>query len=364
MLDDMDKDLMERFGNCYFRYVDDLIVVCPPDQVGNVISAITASAGTLNLSLHDGKADVVTASAWLNECPSGKGPSKSDSFDQLISDLSLYLGLWPDQLPALREAFKSGGHSLPMNRLATLSKYGPFLRFVRQMRRKTISRVTQIAFGKQEHFVERANRIRDDMRQAVDRAGNEALRTDGMRRRWFVQKYRYILNRLLYLNNQHTYDGLLSQVPLGSEFSEYRILLKSLMSNDSSEIIRLPGRVLATFCELAGEQELPIKPKELPSLGERATAEGATMLAVYFGWKPPESSLTKMYAGGRILLEIFAGVVTKHGEIQRLSYLDEMELLLRGLTNERFREIVRTRFSEGEAIGLEGLWLGGGYAAS
>jgi hypothetical protein len=66
-----------------------------------------------------------------------------------------------------------------------------------------------------------------------------------------------------------------------------------------------------------------------------------------------------MYEGSRLLLDIFSSAKIEESRIRNQSFLDEMELLLRTVPAEERSRFARTRLSAQEAIGLEGLALGG-----
>jgi hypothetical protein len=153
-------------------------------------------------------------------------------------------------------------------------------------------------------------------------------------------------------------------IPGEPEFAEYRALLDALTSNDVGPLLRFPGRAVATFCELATEWRTPPRFGVLAGLADRAVAESLTTCALYFNWSVREGDLSRMYPGARLLLQICSGVEREERGIQSLSYLDEMDLLLRNVPRETMQRFARTRFAEDESLSLEGLWLGGGYGLS
>ncbi|MCM2372092.1 RNA-directed DNA polymerase [Aporhodopirellula aestuarii] len=356
-LEDVDTSLFSEFGERYLRYVDDLIVVCPAAEAKGVATTIASAVTESEFEVHEGKNDVVPAAAWLSDCPSMKDTDDEPAFNALIRDLTVYLMLKPKSFDSIRQIFEAEGFSIPLERLRTQSKYGPFRRFIHYRHLSGIVDIAKLYFWKDSDFLSRAIRVRNDLSDSLKGLLAVPVPANGMSRRWFVQKCRYHLNRLLYLLPQSSYGQIRSSIPDGSEFDEYRILLDALISGNVNAIARLPGRAVGFFCELTSEHGAPDKhPWE--GMNERAVAESACAMALYFGWQFSADELSSMYEGSRTLLQACSTGVADRDQIRPHSYLDEVELLLRGTSTEDRHRYVQTRSDEDELIGLEGLWLG------
>ncbi len=354
-LESVDSAMVAAWGGRYFRYVDDILIVCDPGGVVEAQTALESAVQSIGLDLHIGKRDTVTSETWQEECPSiGRG--SQPSFEGLLRDLQMHLLIDASSEKTLRTAFAANGLSLPFDRLVSQATYGPFRRFAISYLRRGGWRVRR---GGVSGLVETARVIRRRLREQLTECGSGAIPQEGMRRRWFVQSVRYRLNRLMYLENRTTYGEILALVPPGDEFAEYRILIQALRDGNSSSLLSLPGAVVATFCELASEHCRPERPDPWPSLQSPDRAESATMLSLYFGWSFPEQSKANLSQGRRVLLEMFGGSVSDPKQITRQSFLDELELLLRDTDSETRTRYARTRSSEREGMSLEGLRLGG-----
>lgn len=190
-----------------------------------------------------------------------------------------------------------------------------------------------------------------------------------MRRRWYVQKRRYILNRLLYLLSPSDLPRLLQVTPDIDEFVENRSVAEALRSGDATKVLKYPGRVVSTFCQLWPQHHHTARPNiSWPKHPERAEAESAAHLGLFLSVTPPGSflrSLDSPSPGSRILIEICAKGTTDRGKISKLSFLDEMDLLYSTPPHEDVVGLIASRFDEMEDVGLEGLLLGGaGYLFS
>ena len=168
------------------------------------------------------------------------------------------------------------------------------------------------------------------------------------------------------MEGQESYEKILAILPEEPEFAEQRILLQALAGNDVSKVVPLPGRVISTFCEIATEWGVEV---ELPAnldLKERAVAESATNLSIYFGVKL-QQELTGMYPGSQMLLDMYQPDYLREDAPRhpdRSSFLDELRLLLCHYNSDDFCKFAKTRYSKDEGWGLEALSLGGGYGIS
>ncbi|WP_145176189.1 RNA-directed DNA polymerase [Gimesia aquarii] len=364
-LETLDEGLATEFGDSYFRYVDDIVIVCPAEDRDRVTQKIRSYVRNIDLKMHEGKDDVVDSSTWVSNCPVIPQKPVSGSFEALLHDICIYLFLWPHYLEPLQKAFVSEGFTIPFGRLVTQSKYRPYRHFARSLLRKNgWYDVPRLFLTKVQGLIAAAKKVRETLISTLRELGSRKIPAEGMQRRWFVQQCRYNINRLLYLFSPAEYSKLLEKIPDGQEFAEYRILLGVLISSDVTDILQLPGHVLATFCELASEQNPPEIPVTIADLRDRSIAESVTMLALYFGWKVPDSQSTNMFRGSKMLLEICSGGISRDNLPDEMSYLDELELLYRDVPQAHLAKLARTRFAEGEEIGLEGLLLGGGYGVS
>ncbi|MEX1026424.1 MAG: RNA-directed DNA polymerase [Candidatus Paceibacterota bacterium] len=356
-LEDVDASLHVTFGERYFRYVDDIIVVCSANEADKVATAIASTVSESDLKVHKGKDDIVASPTWLSDCPSAKNTDNDSPFNALVRDLTVYLMLKPSSFDSIRKVFANEGFSIPLERVKANSKYGPFRRFVQYRHLSGIVDTARLYFWKESDFVVRAAQVRDELSESLEKLVKNPPPTTGMGRRWYIQKWRYHLNRLLYLLPRSSHSRLQSYIPEGPEFAEHRILLAALSSGDATMIAKLPGRAVAFFCELTSEHLVPEK-SHWEALEDRAIAESASAMALYFGWEFGSDELSGMYQGSRKLLEACSTGVADREQIRPHSYLDEVELLLRATKPKDRERYVRTRADEDETIGLEGLRFG------
>lgn len=356
-LEDVDASLHSKFGSRYLRYVDDLIVVCPATEAMLASAAIASTVRKSGFEAHEGKNDVVGSQVWLTDCPSTQERDGEVTFDSLVRDITVYLMLKPKAFDSLREVFREEGFLLPFERFRTNSKYGPFRRFVKYRHVSGILDIARLYFWTEQDFLARAKSLREELKSSLLATLDRPAPAHGMARRWHVQKCKFFINRLLYLLPLSRYGELQSLIPEGAEFQEHRVLVEALVSYEVRYIAHLPGRLVAFFCQLISSHGVP-RNVTLQRLQNRAVAESASAFALSFGWQFASEEIEGMYPGSRTLLQACSTGVPDQSQIEPHSYLDEIELLLRGSSIEKRMGYVQTRADEDELIGLEGLLLG------
>lgn len=363
-LESVDAALVEAFGDRYLRYVDDIIVVAPKSEVRATLTKLRQALAEEGLSLNKSKQDEVEAATWHRENLSISPVEDSPAFEALVDDITLYLIHHPKQADELQQRFREAGFSLPIGRWRSmaLSK-----RFRAHFGRKMSGLGGTLKwfrswFTTQASLLDQARTAREALFAKAEELAEEQLPQSPTRRRWYVQKRRYVLNRLLYLFAPSDYGKLLALTPDIDEFFENRLVLEALATQDCSKALAYPGRVVTSICQLWPEHRPGIQPHiAWPSSPDRAEAESAAHFALFLSVLPPEAvlrSIDSRTPGGRILIEMCGRGYADRGRIEQQTYLDEMEYLYQSLPHEDVVRLMSSRFDELEEIGLDALLLG------
>jgi hypothetical protein len=365
-LESVDRAMMEKYGERYLRYVDDVIIVCPKSEAADALANLRQALAAEGLTLNEEKEDQVERATWERECVSFSTPVDGDSFESLLEDITVFLIFSPQSADALHKRFRDEGFSLPISRLRSLARSKRY----RAHFRGRLSGIRGLWawmkswFATEASLVEKARSLRRRLLAEAGRLAEGQPPSTPMRRRWYAQQRRYVLNRLLYLLPPQEMPRLLPVTPDIDEFVESRVVMEALRSGDATNLLKYPGRVVSTFCQLWPEHHLATRPQiSWPKTGSRADAESATHLGLFLSVIPPKTylrSLEETLPGYSILIDICATGAPDRGKIERLSFLDELDLLYSTIPHEELVGLVASRFDELEDVGLEGLHLGGG----
>ncbi len=295
-LESVDRAMMEKYGERYLRYVDDVIVVCPKAEAGNALATLRQALDAEGLTLNEAKEDTVEPTTWTDECVSFSTQGDGESFESLLEAITVFLVFSPKSADVLHKRFRDEGFSLPIARLCSLARSERYqAHFMGQLSRfGGWWAWVKSWFATETSLIETARSIRSRLLKQAERLAEKETPTTPMRRRWYAQKRRYVLNRLLYLLPPQELPRLMQLTPDIDEFVESRVVLESLISGDATNILKYPGRVVSTLCQLWPEHHPATAPKVVwPKTGSRADAESATHLGLFLSLAPPEEELAQ-----------------------------------------------------------------------
>lgn len=364
-LEDVDAAMHKVYGDYYLRYVDDIVVVCAASEVECATDRLRDALNKEGLHLHEEKHDVVDGIAWRTSDNSTSARPDFDLFGLLIDEITFYLLHNPEKMESLRNTLVDNGFSLPLRRLGHLVKSRRFRSHKRLVFRgqRGLLAWAKGWFITEASIVKLAIAVRNDMLAIAGRLAEQVAPTQPTAHKSYIQKRRFVFNRLLYLMAPENYASLLQLIPDTHDFIEIRLLAEALQAKNASAVLRYPGRIVDTFCQLWSERNDTRQPSlDWAASPSRAVAESVAHMALYFPVEPDKSFLNGLACeapGSCILLDVCTGAKSIANEIQPFSFLDELELLYRASSPDDVRQLVATRYDEMEEIGFEALLLGG-----
>jgi hypothetical protein len=200
----------------------------------------------------------------------------------------------------------------------------------------------------------------DVLRQALLRAAQELssleIPAKGMERRWFVQRCRCILNRLIYLIS----PALLWQlIPPIDELVELRAVVAFLGDTSFRTILDFPGAGSRVAGEISFRQgsTIRLQAEELTVDPTSVRAEAILNLAA---WGVVTNQGIDGWRDHRLLRSISPGLNTRL--LADFSFEDEVESLLLGKRQEYMTKTLATQYSNRETVTVEALRLDGDYS--
>ncbi len=199
VLRDLDSELREKFGESYFRYVDDIVLVLEPGRVQSTTNLIAQRLSRVGLELHDDKADVVDLSNWLDFGPTGVDGVEPQSLYALFFRIKAYVARNPELLSDLEAALRDEGIHLPLKRMRNFAARINWRQQLSLFFHRGWKVVRSISDETQQSLVNFALSVKKSQLQDLDKLlASEHLDTS-VGRRWFSQKLRRLTNQLLYL---------------------------------------------------------------------------------------------------------------------------------------------------------------------
>lgn len=361
-LSNVDKELSQRYGDAYFRYVDDIVIAVPASDKGKTIALLTKLISNEELTVHAEKTDVVAGEAWLKHGPHHAHRIEADSFEALVFMLKVYLLRNKDAENGLAERLKSNGFAIPLERISRAGRSGSFIRRFNTLRKRGWWVAFLALVSDESDVLEKAVAVRRKVRESLDRILSDNVPVGATRRRWFVQRIRYLTNRAFYLMPVSDLKFLIQPLSRWPEFVETVALLKMLIEEEVNELLTMPGPAL-----LAGAGLLRETGRRLPDIKQiqnnNPNVVDALSTLLLFDVVGVDESLFKAFDGdNNELLRFCAGQIPSARVREDFSYIDELRCLQLTRTAQDNLSMIESRFSDQEGVVFDALDIGGEYS--
>ena len=354
---DVDRELTSTYGASYFRYVDDIIVVCDSADAEATKKRIAVCVGAQGYVLNADKSIVMSAKEWT----SGvlrldiAGP---DDFRRYTHDLAAYLALHPDRGTELGALLADAGLSIPIQRLRALSSYSRFRYFIG--RRKApggLAHALGMFFTGNTDFVQRGLRLKQDYEHSLSDLLHERSVKNPELRRLHLQRIRRVVNTLFYLRRFAEWEQRPDVFDAVPELVEQRALASALASGTVNPVLPFYPRGPAAFAELWSEHGVgPAAVEPTTSLATIAATDSLATLSLTRTVLPEAIPVPSPGEGSR-LLQIINGSEALARSNPDLSYEDEIESLRLGVSHEAISILARSRYALSEGTTLDALSL-------
>ncbi len=349
VLQDVDSVLTSKYGANYFRYVDDIVIVCNENDVDNAKQDIQICIEQHGFSINADKTVVTHGAEWHHNILRSD-VSEEDNLRLLSSDLAAYLAFHPGRADELKRMFTDAGLCIPVNRLLALSKYKRFRLFLH--RKKSFG----LFFSNNNEFLKRGLTLKSVYERSISELIEVPAETSPNLRRWQAQRARRIINSLFYLRSFGEWTTQANNFDAFPELVEQRALAQALGSGNVNPILPFYGSGPAAFSELWAEHGQGCA--NLLSIETRlkdAELDGLITLRLH-GMIPADSMPFLSNEDNRLLHVVNQSTSTARTSTD-LSFEDEFESLRLGTSDKEISTLLKTRYSLSEGSALEALSL-------
>lgn len=357
VLEDVDKELTEKFGPAYFRYVDDIIVVANEADSRRVEKAVEASLRRYGFEPNVDKTVALPVQEWKHSVLRPDITS-ADTFSAFTRDLTVYLAFHPDRADEIKAAFATNGLTVPVGRLLAISKYSRYRYFLR--RRKApdgLKHAMSLWRSRSEEFPRRALKLKATYEQALASLVIEPHEKDPSLRRWQIQRIRRVVNVLFYLRNFGEWRDRSSQLEEFPELTEQHALAEALSSGRVNPVLPFYGRGVFAFAELWREYGNGFAEFDWTKNGLTSVELESVITLQFCGTLDVVGGLLIGEHPQARLMRVASRDCPKKRTNPDLSFEDELESLRLSVSNEELSELARTRYSLTESTALDALAL-------
>jgi hypothetical protein len=271
----LDDALAHAFGERYFRYVDDLVVVCDRSQAERVQSRIREILDGEGLEMNAEKTDVMSKEDW-SRSPYDDPQSEIARFSALMRDVAVFLTMRPRSYCDLVKASVDRGLTLPLMRLKSNASYGRFRLFVGSYR-QLLTRL-RVRLGGIKAIVACACELRERMMEGLRYLAGSHAGQNKVLRRWRTQRARALATRLFYLLPVREYDRIDCTLSTLEDVGDLRALACAVRSGDVGNIVACPGPLVSALAELLVESGVASVRVEEQAPGSPEREEGLRTL--------------------------------------------------------------------------------------
>jgi hypothetical protein len=357
----VDEAISARYPGAYFRYVDDIVIGVPRDEVAGAVELLRSLADAEGLTIHPDKSDQVLGREWLANGPHHMHKVTENSFESLLFRIKVYLRRQPASKGPLAAALEKAGFSIPIERLATSSKADGFGLRVKQLLRSGWWVALNAFSASERDIVNLAAEVRSNVHSSLIAMLDAPLPEGPTLRKWHIQKIRYLTNRAFYLLPSAELKFLIE--PLGeiSEFAETVALLQLLVNSDVYPILQMPGAALTAGCGVLRQTGRRLPKIELLEKVTPAIIESLAIILTFDVCDVSDDLIASLEPDAREFLYFCASKRQTQRKSPNFSYLDEIRSLQMSQVDEEKFTKIESRFSDLEAVVLDALDIGGDY---
>lgn len=360
-LESVDLALSDQLGDCYTRYVDDIILVLERSEVARVEQHLSILLNEENLELHAYKRDEVDAATWVTGYLSNQSTSLANAFISLVGRISLFCWRFPEEFQALQQIFSDEGLPLPLRRFRVNARYPRYQMYLWSFSRSLARHGLWLPLSRSNalrHLRADALMLRTAIRGALEEALQEPLPARGMVRRWRIQRLRFLVTRGLYFIPYDELPSIRRALPNAPDLHDITQLLQALETRSAEPIMHLPGSAVSTFAAYYSEKGWKVGWRGDASADSQIRLDVLAILLSYgvVNWRDTE--LAHYEASDAEYLKFCADIRPKRRQLADYSFVDELRTLQLAEGSPALATFWERRFSDQEALGFEVFGLG------
>jgi hypothetical protein len=357
-LEEFDSTLVTEYGDAYFRYVDDIVLIVDPKDKEAAVSQLEELASKELLKINPEKNDVLTSDSWLKYGPHNDQFVREQSFESLIFKIKTYLQVNTDSEASLNHVLNKAGFSIPISRLSKANKTSGFAeRLINFISNGWIVAIKAARLS-EDALVAEAKLVRDSLYRQILQHTKANTPEGATLRKWHLQKLRYLANRAIYTFNHGELCFLREALQKYPEFVDSVSLLSTLIDGNYKKLLNMPGAALNACAGILYQKgtklhDLTVEPDISP-----AQLESASVLALWDVINLDFSKIENLDEQALDYLKVSSGIPIDTRDINSFTYLNEISSLGTHKTKKDRLNTLESRFSDSEASVLDALDIG------
>nr|WP_315484126.1 RNA-directed DNA polymerase [uncultured Undibacterium sp.] len=339
-LKEFDLTQEETYKARYFRYVDDIVVICQPSETQSILDSISKQLNSLGLKMNDEKTEIMGLEQWHDAFI--KVDEKQKKFHSFFNEIKNWVQTNQEKASYLEEALSSKGFAFPIEKMRIRSK--------EQSNLDKIYNTIINAEDKISSIVNLSERLRREYYENFEKIFVEVSNN---KTRWNIKLAKKSLSPCFYLESPDNYKKIIEAASIDSELFEQKNIAEAISKNKISLTFEYPGKTMLAACELWTD----LKPRNIEQIidpeCDNECTRGSIETARTFGIakSPTDENGLSDYYYLRDEVKERSGINDK--------FKDEIESLRIGLNKDRQMDILKSRYSKNETMEYSILELGG-----
>lgn len=227
---DFDSELEKKFSSRYFRYVDDITIVCDRSRVDEINQFVKEKIEALGLQLNDDKYLVIDAKTWGNEIENAA--VDGEDFFQYCQDLSFWISRNDNNLREIKRHLKDDGFNIPLEKIAIRNSY---------------SATPEAADLNPHDILLKTHNLKKKYQIAAE---SMASLSPTQHSKGTLQKARRALNPLFYLLPLNEYNLIEEVAETHQNLIAQKMVSHAFTSGDTKSLFEFPGSTVSSYCEI------------------------------------------------------------------------------------------------------------------
>ena len=348
-LKEFDELLTSKFGDRYFRYVDDISIVCNKSDNIEITEYIQNKLPS-SLTINKDKLDIASKANWSAITNQVEERYKLDSF---VTCLSVFIFFNPE-LTGLKTTLEENNFNLPLYKFSERVKTSTFNRFYNLLSKKRLRLVSSIYRWSNQDLVNfLKNRKAYHLNEVTSSLSDISMygSKKDIITRFRIQNVKYHLSNLFYLLNDDELVEIQKQLPECDELYYFIAIVDALVEHDFKGLLELGSRHVSILAEMwlaRGKGKIEI---DFETLGELDNySENIIYLSIIGVLEIDVSSLVGKFTKSSEYNYVFT--ILNRNEIinNECDYVNEMQLLFSKYNDKQLKELLLSKFDKTDDV--------------
>ncbi len=332
-LKSLDERLSKEHGQKYFRYVDDLTIVCKIEDVDRHEKRVEEILLDIGLELNRKKREVLSRTEWADAM--NTTPVEGQDFYDYCFKVGDWMAGNREKVNWLDTELRNEGFQMPLRKISAWN---------------ASTSEASASYLSEKEIIQGLLDVRLKYSSALEGIAEDLSKDSS---RWYLQKTKRAINPLFYLLNKENYSSIIDAAKESPALKSQEEVSLAMKEDDCTRLIRYPGVAVSSFCEIwksthAGGARIGQFPQRLSDAVE---IEAATTLALFEVIEPHADLIQSP------LWKALRPEVSSRGD-GLPNFEAEIEAIRIGISSEHQRELLGSRLSPEEDLSLSALDLG------